>query len=118
MGRMIRESRRLEHGRYLHTLFRQLPGAVWTTNRELRITYVTGRVVHDMGHRVKRGMSIAEVIGTQDATNIVIASHRAALAGEPQTFEYQLGERWYSVHVEQLRDDGEVAGCIAAAYDI
>jgi hypothetical protein len=60
-----------------------------------------------------------DVVGTRDPSNTVIASHRAAIAGEPQSFEYQLGDRWYAVSVEQLKGEtGEVAGSIAAAFDI
>jgi PAS domain S-box-containing protein len=100
-------------------LFRQLPGAVWTTDRDLRLTYVAGRVANDVSPRAKPGMSIYDVVGSRDPANRVIASHRAAMAGEPQSFGYELNGRWYELFVEPLLDDaGEIAGCIAAAFDM
>ena len=116
---MTKQLRRPERHRYVRMLFRQLPGAVWMTDRDLCLTYVAGRLSNDMGPRAKPGMYVYDVVGTRDPTNTVIASHRAAIAGEPQSFEYQLGDRWYAVSVEQLKGEtGEVAGSIAAASDI
>jgi PAS domain S-box-containing protein len=41
------------------------------------------------------------------------------MLGEPQSFEYEFKGRWYGVVIEQLTGDaGEVAGCIAAAFDV
>src|SRR5262245_45401592 len=100
-------------------LFRQLPGAVWTTDRNLCITYLAGRLANDMSPHVTTGTYLYEVIGTRDPDNLLIARHRAAIAGQPQAFEYELRGRWYAVYLEQLsEDDDHVAGCIAAAFDI
>src|SRR5262249_32976011 len=59
------------------------------------------------------------IVGTRDPANRLIACHLAAMAGEPQSFEYESNLRWYEVIIEQLKDDkGEVTGCIAAAFDV
>ena len=110
---------RLHGDRYIRMLFRQLPGAVWTTDRDLCLTYVSGRLARQVSLRAKPGMSVFDVLGTREPTNPVIACHRAAIAGEPQSFDYEFNERWYKVFVEQLtKDNGDAAGCIAAAFDI
>jgi PAS domain S-box-containing protein len=108
-----------ERDRYVQMLFRQLPGAVWTTDRDLNLTYVAGRLANNMSPRAKAGMSIYEIVGTRDPANRAIASHWAAMAGESQSFEDRMNGRWYRVFVEQLTDEsGAVAGCIGASFDI
>ena len=108
-----------ERDRYLLMLFRQLPGGVWMTDRNLRLTYVAGRLANNMSPRAKPGMSVYDVIGTRDPTHRIIASHLAALSGQPQSFEYNHNARCYGVFIEQLTGDAEdVAGCIGAAFDI
>jgi len=100
-------------------MFRQLPGAVWTTDRDLYITYVAGRLAKNVSPRARSGMSIFDVLGTREPTNRVIACHRAALQGESQAFEYEFRGSWYQIFIEQLQEEsGEVAGCIAAAFDV
>ena len=100
-------------------LFRQLPGAVWTTDRDLRLTYVAGRLADNIGPKAKPGTLLYDIVGTHDPANLFIAYHRAALLGESQSFETEFNNRRYEVLVEQLKDeDGAATGCIAAAFDI
>jgi PAS domain S-box-containing protein len=116
---MKTRSHRFERERYARMLFRQLPGAVWTTDRDLCLTFVAGRLANNAGPNARPGMSVFDVVGTRDPANRVVACHRSAVLGESQSFEYQLNGRWYEAFVEQLKDDrGEVAGCIAAAFDM
>jgi PAS domain S-box-containing protein len=108
-----------ERDQYVRILFRQLPGAVWTTDLDLNLTYVAGRLANNMGPRARPGMSVYDVVGTRDPANRGIASHRAAMAGESQSFEQQIESRWYKMFIEPLTDDsGKVTGCIGAAFDI
>jgi PAS domain S-box-containing protein len=117
--RMTQRLDRNHRDRYVRMLFRQLPGAVWTTDRNLCLTYIAGRLANDMTPRAKPGMQIFDILGSNDPTHPVIACHRAALSGESQSFAYQHGGRWYAIFIEQLTDDnGAVAGCIAAAFDV
>jgi PAS domain S-box-containing protein len=107
-----------ECDKYAQILFQQLPGAVWTTDRDLRLTYVTGRLVNNMSPLATPGMTVYDVIGTRDPADRAIACHRAALLGEPQSLEYQLNDQWYEVFIEPLRDENEaIVGCIASAFD-
>jgi signal transduction histidine kinase len=113
------QPKRFKRDTYVHMLFRQFPGAVWTTDRDLCLTYVAGRLANNLSLRARTGMSVYDVVDTQDPANRVIACHHAAMSGKPQSFEYQFNGRWYGVFVEQLKDEsGSVAGCIAAAFDI
>lgn len=96
-----------------------MPGAVWTTDRDLRLTYVSGRLASNLVPRAKPGMSVYDVLGTRDPADLVIASHRAALSGEPQSIEYQQRDRWYQMMIDQLSGkNGDAVGCIGTAFDI
>ena len=115
---MASHARLIERDRYVRMMFRQLPGAIWTTDHDLRLTYVAGRFAKNVSPRARPGMSIFEILGTHDPTHPVIACHRAALAGESQSLQYKFGEYWYAIFIEQMRDDNQAIGCIAVAYDI
>src|SRR5215471_8593670 len=118
-GRMRDRSMPFGNEEHLRMLFRQLPGAVWTTDLDLRLTYVAGRLADNIGPKAKPGTSIYDIVGTHDPANLFIAYHRAALLGESQSFETEFNNRRYEVLVEQLKDEGGAAtGCIAAAFDI
>jgi PAS domain S-box-containing protein len=98
-------------------VFRQLPGAVWTTDRELHATYVAGRLAE--APRPALGKSVFDFVGTHDPTHTIVAHHLAAVTGEPQSFECEFRGRWYAVLIEPLRDEQDrVTGCIGSAFDI
>src|SRR5262249_14021938 len=83
------------------------------------LTYVTGRLANNVRPRATVGMSVYDVVGTRNPDHPVIVHHFAAISGEPQSFEYEAGGRWYAVFIEQFVDDGgQVAGSIGAAVDI
>jgi PAS domain S-box-containing protein len=115
---MRQELRRNKRDRYVRMIFRQLPGALWTTDRDLNLTYVAGRLATKAAPTAKRGMSVFDVLGTRDPTHPVIAYHRAALSGDSQSAEYEFHRRWYALFIEQLRDGDDVVGCIGTAFDI
>jgi len=101
-------------------LFRQLPGAAWITDRDLRIVEIIGYVERNLGvpHEQLLGRPVTEVAATRDPSDRAIAAHVAALAGTSSSFRYRLLDHWYEVHVEPLTDANEIVGCIAAAIDI
>ena len=106
---------------WLRLVFRQLPGTVWTVDPTLRFTHATGRLVDAAGLRATEvvGTTVQDFLGTRDPADPGIAHHRAALAGERQSFEYSYRRRWYTVLIDPLRDrDGAVIGCVGAAFDI
>jgi len=106
---------------YLRLIFRQTPGVVWATDRELRLTYVQGRTVRideTMAERMV-GTTVYEFLGTRDPTEPGVAHHLAALAGGNQAFSYVRGDRWFEVVIEPLRDAvGTIIGCVGAAIDV
>ena len=89
------------------------------TDRDLRLTYVTGRLSNGMIPRARPGMFVQDIAGAIDPENRIVESHRAAIAGKPQSFEFEAGGRTYRFLIEQLKGKtGEVGGCIAAAFDV
>ena len=109
----------VERDGYLDMLFRQLPGAVWTTDRDLRLTYITGRLANNMSPLARAGMSLQDFVGTDPFADTLIAYHEAAISGKPQSFEDERFGRWYAIFIEQLKDENQkVAGCIGVAFDI
>lgn len=106
---------------YLRLIFRQAPGAVWATDRELRLTHVHGRTAMLDATRAERlvGTTIYDFVGSRDPSEPVIAHHLAALAGGRQSFQYHRQDRWFEVLIEPLVDDaGATVGCVGAAMDI
>src|SRR5437867_8965530 len=85
-----------ERDRYLRMLFRQLPGGVWMTDRNLCLTYVVGRLANNMSPRAKPGMSIYDLVGTRDPANRLIAIHPRIIKG---TYSLELchylDRRWH-----------------------
>jgi PAS domain S-box-containing protein len=95
----------------------QVPGAVWTTDRDLRITSAFGRALPDRADLV--GSTLYDVVGAHDAHHPAIAHHLAALAGRPQSFRCAVGKRRYQCNVGPLLDErGEVVGCVGNAVDV
>jgi PAS domain S-box-containing protein len=115
---MKQHSWRIERDPYVRTIFRQLPGALWTTDRNLRLMYVAGRLANQAEPVATPGMTLFDVLGTDDPTHPIVAYHRAALFGDPQSFEHQFRGRWYELSIEQLTSEGRIVGCIGTAFDI
>lgn len=110
-----------EQDRYLRTIFRQIPGMIWATDRSLRFTYVAGNLpsVPDLAAKKLIGSTVYDFLGSRDPTEPGVAHHFAALAGQPQSFQYRCRDRWYTVLVEPLRDqDRKIVGCIGASFDV
>jgi PAS domain S-box-containing protein len=120
--RDLREAlrQREERDHYLRMVFRHLPGAVWAVDRDLQVTYATGRLLNVVGLDSKlREGSLYDHLETRDPTNAAIARHLAALNGQRQSFEYQFRDRWYAVLVDPLVDRAkQIVGCVGAAFDI
>ena len=111
-----------EHFEHQLLMFRQLPGAAWITDRDLRVRQYIGDVETNLGipQDAILGLEVADIAATRDPSDPVIAAHLAALdERSPPSFPYFLHGHWYEVHVQALRDhDGEIVGCIGAALDI
>lgn len=118
-------SRRGRHGRYvdanLRLLFRQLPAVAWITDRDMRIVEFAGLVEETLGlsHDELRGVSIADIAGSDDPSDPAVAAHLAASNATSSSFRYEIRGRWFEVHVRPLRDASQqIIGSIGAAVDI
>jgi PAS domain S-box-containing protein len=105
----------------LRLVMRQMPAALWTTDRDLQVTSSTGALTESL-----RGMpktrperSLWDYFQTDDRTFPPIASHFRALMGESDTFETTWQGYTVQGHVEPFLDsEGQIIGCIAVGLDI
>ena len=99
----------------------QVPAALWTTDRELSLTWAAGRALP--GPAVESSDTSARPLATlfegDPVQQEALARHRRALAGESGRFNWTRAERMLEVRVEPLRDaDGRVRGCVGVAVDL
>ena len=73
---------------HLRLIFRQIPGAVWATDRDLRLTYVHGQTARVEAAESERlvGRTVYDFVGSRAPTEPLVAHHLAALAGGHGTF--------------------------------
>jgi PAS domain S-box-containing protein len=106
--------------RALRLVFDQVPGAMWATDRALRLTQVVGKLPHASGlsERVL-GETVGEVLGATDPTDPMVAHHLAALGGSSGKLRYQFRDRWYQIQIEPLRGgQDEIIGTVGVAIDV
>jgi diguanylate cyclase (GGDEF)-like protein/PAS domain S-box-containing protein len=105
----------------LGLLMAQMPGIVWTTDKELTITanwglglpYSKIRPGNLVGH------SIFEYLTSADRHATPILEHCEALRGVSSHFEYRRKHRVMEIHLAPLKlASGETAGCIGLGQDI
>lgn len=107
--------------RALKLLFRQAPGAFWTTDRNLTLTAIVGRegTVLGMAPEALVGRTIQQFVGTDDPSDPAIARHLAALAGFPSSFRYAFRDNFYEARIEPLREaEGEIVGTVGVALNV
>jgi PAS domain S-box-containing protein len=105
----------------LQLVMEQLPIAVWTTDRDLRITFSAGTVLAIFGVKNHElvGTQLADFLRTADPDHPSLARHRAAIAGESQSYDSVLAGRHLKGRLEPLRDaGGTIVGCIGIAFDV
>src|SRR5687768_2212707 len=107
--------------RYLLAVFRNVPGALWMVDRDLRIVCAFGSVdaITASEANTLEGRTIPEMVAAHSVTEPAVAHHLAALAGQRQAFGYTFRGRLFQITVEPLVD-GErgVSGCVGTAIDI
>jgi len=106
-------------------LLEQIPAILWTTNRDMRLTWWRGGGIRALGFdtEAQLGVSVPEFFGTESAEHPSVQAHRAALEGEARSFEVRVefdgNERWLRAHIEPLRDPGQtIIGAVGVALDI
>ncbi len=105
----------------LRTLLDQMPGFLWTVDRELRFTSSLGAALRALGLQPNQvvGMTLFEYFDSDDPDLLPIAAHRRALEGKESEYEFSWGDRKYRCHVEPFRDEsGAVSGAIGVAFDM
>jgi len=105
----------------LRLLTAQMPGVLWTTDLDLKITWASGAALGDMSQQNAEvvGWTLFHFFHTEDPAFLPIAAHKRALAGENVSFEFDWFGRSYETHVEPLRGTDEtLVGAISVALDI
>jgi PAS domain S-box-containing protein len=102
----------------LRFLLSQMPGILWTTDEELRLTSTVGSGLSAMNSRPNQelGKTIGQLFPTNPTPE---AAHRRALAGTSATYETAYKGRVVSCHVDPLVDEhSRVVGVVGVAVDI
>jgi diguanylate cyclase (GGDEF)-like protein/PAS domain S-box-containing protein len=105
----------------LRNVLHQMPAALWTTDRDLRITSNWGSGMHFANVKPGElvGRSIYDFLKLQDAHAATVAQHTVALRGATSRFEFRQHNRDFEIRLEPLRDEsGEIVGCVGAGIDI
>ena len=105
----------------LRLLSERIPVVLWSTDRDLRFTWSSGRGLGrlGLGQQDLVGTTLFEYFGTEDEDFAAIASHRRALEGTPSAYEVNWMERQWRCSVEPSRDElGNVSGTIGVAMDV
>ena len=104
----------------LEQVFTHLPVSVWTTDAELRLTYV-GDSARDLGLRegdVVGQTAINCLLDNRSNTAIIDAFNRAR-RGVRSSFRTNWRNRWYHARIEPLRDETDaIVGTVGAAIDV
>ncbi len=105
----------------LRLILDQVPGILWTVDRELRFTSSVGAALPALGLKPDQvvGMSLFEYFQTDDPEVVAIAAHTRALEGAVSSFEFAWEGRTYECHVEPFRDpDGQITGAVGVGFDV
>lgn len=119
--RKLAEEKLLASERQLRLIFDQIPAAVWTTDKNLRILSASGAVLGPAFLRSEDliGMTIQEFLDNPDELSAPLVAHLAALKGQHRSYEYNLAGKIFSVNVQPLRNAfDEIAGVIGVALDV
>jgi PAS domain S-box-containing protein len=117
---MLRGRRPSQH--QLGLLLEQLPSSfVWTTDTDLRVTSVAGGALPMLGVKDASeivGRDLASVVAnTPDGGAVIVAAHERALLGESATFTEGSSHWAFDVHVEPVREGGDIVGAGGIAVD-
>lgn len=107
-------------GEHFLRLVAQLPVILWSTDTELHLTsqYGGGLAPFDLPAGAIDGPQIEAFVDAADAP-IVLAAHKAALAGESSSYETRYAGRTFRSRVEPLLDaSAEIVGVVGFAVDV
>ena len=102
----------------LSLVLSQLPAIIWTTDREMRLTSLTGAGLPGLAENAWQRQSQLRDRALEDS-HPAVEAHRRALAGESVEFGEEVSGRAYWSRVEPLRDtSGRVSGCLGLSLDV
>jgi diguanylate cyclase (GGDEF)-like protein/PAS domain S-box-containing protein len=111
--------RRLATEARMRLILAQLPTVVWTTDRTLRLSAVSGLEQVGLSSQNVVGLTLPDLFDAKDAGLPLLRAHQEALLGRSGDYEVMIGERSFQARVEPFRDEaGRVIGCIGVALDI
>jgi PAS domain S-box-containing protein len=105
----------------LRMLTEQIPTAVvWTTDRDLRMTWAGGGWLRQLGALDEPNRDLADYHPAgSPSQKVIVDAHRRALAGEQVIFEYEWNEFHGEARLEPLRSStGEIVGVIGVGLDL
>jgi PAS domain S-box-containing protein len=112
----------LQHSEsYLRLIIGQVPGAIWSTDRNLRFTSFHANERDDLALKPRHvnGMALQDFFTSETEREESVAAHQRACAGETVLYESTVYGREYFNYLEPLRNAGdEIIGVLGIALDI
>jgi signal transduction histidine kinase len=121
-ARIEQQRQELERGATaMRLLWKQLPGLVWTVDRELTITSADGGAIEQLGRTVdgELGRSLYEFYGTDRESYLPIRRHLEALEGRWVGFSQEVAGKQYAVTLGPHRaESGAIVGVVGVGIDV
>lgn len=105
----------------MRLLWRQLPGLVWTVDRDLMITSADGAAIEQLGRSIKGelGRSLYDFYGTERESYLPIRRHLEALEGRWVGFHQEVQGKQYAVTLgPQRAENGVIVGVVGVGIDV
>jgi two-component system, cell cycle sensor histidine kinase and response regulator CckA len=105
----------------MRLLWRQLPGLVWTVDRDLVITSADGAAIEQLGRTIEAelGRSLYDFYGTERASYLPIRRHLEALEGRWVGFHQEVQGKQYAVTLgPQRAENGVIIGVVGVGIDV
>jgi two-component system, cell cycle sensor histidine kinase and response regulator CckA len=105
----------------LRLLWQQLPGLVWTVDRELRITSGDGAAIAQFKDKVagNLGQTLFQFFATDQLDYLPIRRHREALQGRWVGYHQEIDGKQFAVTLAPHRaDNGAIIGVIGVGVDV
>ncbi len=115
------EKKRLETENRLAIIAEQLPTLIWTTDENLRLTYVNGTILNLLKISTENmlGRTFYELFDTNDPEHPVIKHALLALTGETGSYQIRIMGRNYIVYYKPfINTEGRITGCAGVSQDI
>ncbi len=120
-ARKLSEQKLFDNQQRMELILQQLPSILWTTDRELKFTSLSGSGLSNVSSvpNTTVGMSVQEVLQLSDTEHPTLQAHRRTLQGQSSTYDHEYEGRHFHAHLEPLRaQNGDILGCIGVAVDV